>query len=209
MRHSARARTLAVICIVAGSLLASTSSWGASDLVVKDQKDGFDFSLPSQWKQVPLSGSDIGYFLKEASKGNANLKKTMTSQVEAAIKAGIRTFAIGPIADNFLSNISVIVQSGKGAPTGNAFYTSAQAQLQVALVADGFADLKLKVIHLPLGEALQATYELSNKSLNATTDGLQLYILHKSHVFIVTISTHSHSLDRSLLRSVGNSWKWT
>jgi hypothetical protein len=209
MRHSARRGTLAVICIVIGSLFASTPSWGATELVVKDQKDGFSFSLSSQWKQVPLSSSDIGYFLKEASKGNANLKKTMTTQVEAAIKAGIKTFAIGPIAGNFLSNISVIVQSGKGAPTGNAFYTSAQAQLQVALTADGFTNLKLKVIHLPLGEALQVTYDLSNESLGVTTDGLQLYILHKTHVFIVTISTHSHSLDASLMKSVGNSWKWT
>jgi hypothetical protein len=209
MKHGIRAGTFAVICIVAASLLASTSSWGASGLLVKDQKDGFSFSLSSQWKQAPLSGSDVGYFLKEASKGNSNLKKTMTAQVEAAIKAGIKTFVIGPIAGNFLSNISVIVESGKGEPTGKAFYTAAQAQLQVALIADGFTDLKLKVIHLPLGEALQGTYDLSNKSLGVSTKGLQLYILHKTHVFIVTISTYSHSLDKSLLKTVAKSWRWT
>jgi hypothetical protein len=209
MKHRVRAGTLAVICIITGSLVISTSSWGAPGLVVKNPKDGFTFSLPPPWKQVPLSGNDIAYFLKEASKGNANLEKTMTTQVEEAIKAGIRTFAVGPIAGNFLSNISVIVESSKGAPSGNAFYTAAQAQLQVALVADGFTDLKLKVVHLPLGKALQATYDLTNKSLRVTTAGLQLYILHKSHVFIVTISTHSHSLDKTLLKRVGDSWRWT
>jgi hypothetical protein len=209
MKHRVRVGTLVVACIVTTSLIISTSSWGASGLVVKDPKDGFTFALPSPWKQVPLSGGDISYFLKEASKGNANLEKTMTTQVEEAIKAGIRTFAVGPIAGNFLSNVSVIVETAKGAPSGNAFYTAAQAQLQVALVADGFTDLKLKVVHLPLGKALQATYNLTNKNLGVTTAGLQLYILHKSHVFIVTISTHSHSLDKSLLTKVGESWRWT
>lgn len=209
MKQRGRAGTLAVICIITGSLVISTSSWGAPGLVVKNPKDGFTFSLPSPWKQVPLSGNDIAYFLKEASKGNANLEKTMTTQVEEAIKAGIRTFAVGPIAGNFLSNISVIVESSKGGPSGNAFYIAAQAQLQVALVADGFTDLKLKIVHLPLGKALQATYDLTNKSLRVTTAELQLYILHKSHVFIVTISTHSHSLDKTLLKRVGDSWRWT
>ncbi len=209
MKNRVRVGTLAVICIVTGSLVVSTSSWGAPGLVVKNPKDGFSFSLPSPWKQVPLSGNDIAYFLKEASKGDANLERTMTTQVEEAIKAGIRTFAVGPLAGNFLSNINVIVETAKGAPTGNAFYTAAQAQLQVALVADGFTDLKLKAVHLPLGKALQATYDLTNKSLRVTTAGLQLYILHKSNVFIVTISTHSHSLDRSLLKRVGESWRWT
>jgi hypothetical protein len=209
MKHRVRAGTLAVVCILTGSLALSTSSWGAPELVVKNPKDGFAFSLPSSWKQAPLSGSDIAYFLKEASKGNANLEKTMTTQVEEAIKAGIRTFVVGPIAGNFLSNISVIVETAKGAPSGKAFYTAAQAQLQVALIADGFTHLKLKVVHLPLGKALQATYDLANKNLRVTTAGLQLYILHKSHVFIVTISTHSHTLDSSLLEKVSGSWRWT
>jgi len=209
MQHGRRRGTLAVICIVAASLLTSTSSWGAPGLVVKDQKDGFSFSLPSQWKLVPLSGNDIGYFLKEASKGNATLKAAMTAQVRAAIKEGIKNFAVGPIAGNFLSNISVIVESGKDVPSGKAFYTAAQAQLQVDLVADGYQDLKLNVVHIPLGEALEAMYVLTNKSLGVSTAGLQLYIRHKTHVFIVTISTHSHSLDKSLLKTVGASWKWT
>jgi hypothetical protein len=114
-----------------------------------------------------------------------------------------------PIAGGFLSNVSVIVESGKGSPTGKAFYTAAQAQLQVALVVDGYTDLKLRVTHLSLGEALEGTYNLSNKSLGVTTAGLQLYIRHESRIYIVTISSHSHSLDTSLLKTVGESWKWT
>ena len=51
---------------------------------------------------------------------------------------------MGPVEGNFLSNISVIVETAKGAPSGNAFYIAAQAQLQVALVADGFTDLNLR-----------------------------------------------------------------
>jgi hypothetical protein len=207
--NGARTGTLAVMGILVVSLLTSTSSWGAPGLVVKDKKDGITFSLPDQWKQVPLSGNDIGYFLKVASKGNPNLQKTMTTQVEAAIKAGFKTFEIGPVQGHFLSNVSVIVESGKGLPKGNAFYTAAQAQLQVALVSDGYSDLKLKVVHLHLGEALQGTYVLTNKSLGVTTDGLQLYILHKTHVYIVTISTYSHSLDKSLLKTMAGSWIWT
>jgi hypothetical protein len=61
-------------------------------------------------------------------------------------------------------------------------------------VTASHTDLNLRVTHLPLGEVLEGTYKLSSKSLDVTTAGLQLYFRHESHIYIVTISSHSHSL---------------
>ena len=202
-------RMMVITCVVGATVVTEALPSGASGRVVIDKQDGLTFSLPAKWSQVPLNGNDFLYFLNQAAIHNPALKSAITTEVKQMAKQGAKIFAVGPYQQNFLSNINVIVVSSAGAPTGQAFFTAAQAQLKVQLTSAGFKDLKFKVASFPFGKALEGTYRLGLTGQAKTVHGLQLYILHKSRIAIVTFTSLSPTTDLSVATTVGRSWHWT
>ncbi len=209
MRRIGRSRFFVIASIVGLSFTTAGSSFAASGKVVNDPHDGISFTLPALWSPIPLSGSDISYFLNEAAKNNASVRAALTKQVKQETKVGVKIFAVGPNSGSFFSNINVIVTSSKGYPKGKAFLNVAHAQVGVELTGAGFQNLKLTNATLPFGSALKATYSLSIKGHAMSVQGLQLYIRHGAHIYIVTITAKTQALDSSVLTTIGSSWRWT
>ena len=195
-------------CLAGANTVAGALPSGASGGVVVDRHDGITFSLPAKWSQVPLNGNDFLYFLSQAAKHNPAFKSAVTTQMKQMAKRGAKIFAVGPYQQDFLSNVNVIVVSAPGSPTGQAFFTAAQAQLKVELTSAGFRGLQFKVVSFPFGKALQGTYHLGLAGQTRPVQGLQLYIPHKSHIAIVTFTSLDQSTDQSVSTIVGQSWHW-
>lgn len=196
------------VALAAVLLLMGDASAGASSgVVIKEPQYGFSFTLPSNWKQVPLNGSDVTALLNAETHDNPTLANALDSEITLATSKGIKVFAVGPVVGSTVPNLNVIVTSSAGDPTGSAFAQAAVAEAKIEMTQVGASHLKASIVKDRLGTSAQATYELSLKSTGPEF-GEQLYVQHKSYVEIVTVSTSSRISTQSNARLIVDSWRW-
>jgi hypothetical protein len=188
-------------------LMGETSAGASSGPVIKQPQYGFSFTLPADWKQVPLDGSDVTALLNAASHNDPSLANALDSQVTSGASKGMKVFGIGPIAGSMVPNMNVIVISSAGAPTGRAFAQAAVPEAKIALTQLNASHIKTYIVHNPLGTSAQVTYELNLKGASPEF-GEQYYVQHKSHLEVVTISTSSLASSKSDARVIVDSWRW-
>jgi hypothetical protein len=196
------------------SLLAAVilTAWAAnagadSQLQIKDSRYGFSFALPASWKLVPLNGSDITNLLNTATHDDPALANGLSNEVKAGASKGMKVFAIGPVVGTTIPNVNVIVTSSAGGPTGHAFAESSVTQAKIEMAELGVQQIKASIIQTRLGAIAEATYTLNLKT-SAPQFGAQLYLEHKSHVDIVTVTAPNTADTQSNLRFVISNWRW-
>jgi hypothetical protein len=195
-----------IFCATVVALVLSLSlPAGAAGTKIRDSTYGFSFTLPKSWIRIPLNGGDISGILASATKNDPSLKDVLSRQVRAAVKDGIKVFVFGPAHDGFFSNVSVYVTSSKGQLSGTPFLHSTDAQVKVAYAEAGFKDVATSITRLSMGQVLIATYRISKVSPAYIE---QIYVEHKTHVDIVTLTTTSLTQDQALLQMVDHSWSW-
>jgi hypothetical protein len=146
--------------------------------------------------------------LNKLTKDDPSLEASFTKEVKQAAKSTIKFFAIGPVQDQFASNLNVIITSSAGYPNNNSYFGIADSQIKVNLVEAGFKELKTSAVVLPPGKALQATYDLPLALSGVPAYELQLYIKHKTQIEIITFTSHSKPVNRSAARALEDGWKW-
>jgi hypothetical protein len=192
----------------AGPTAATTKSVPAAN-TVNESKYGFSFSLPSNWKAIPLTGTDAGALLNAAKSADPALANVLDSQLIQAVKQGLKVYAVGPVSGTSFPNLNIGIESSSGSPAGQAFLSAMDAEVKIALTEVGVQDLNTSDTRLPLGNALLVTYRLPLKvSSNLTEVGVQLYFEHGPEVYVVTFSSSSMSLDQAVSHVVENSWRW-
>ena len=205
----ANSRCAALLLALSGAVLVMGAAQSAATSTrVNESKYGFSFTLPPKWEQIPLNGRDISGILDQALKADPAMKGSMTKEVQAAAKNGIKFFAIGPVLDQFASNLNIIVTSSAGYPNNSSYYGIADSQIKINLTEAGFKDLKTSLVHLPFGKEIEATYELPSSLSGVPADGLQLYVKHKSHFEVITFTSHSSSVNQAAAEILEQSWKW-
>jgi hypothetical protein len=193
---------VAVLC-----LLGETGAGAASGVVINEHQYGFSFTLPANWKQVPLNGSDVTALLNAATHDDPALSSALDGEVTSATSKGMKVFAIGPEAGSSVPNVNVIVSSAAGAPTGREFAQEAAAEAKIELTQINAAHVKTSIVKNRLGTTAQATYQLVLKGA-APQFGEQFYVQHKANIDIVTVTTSSTTATRSNAQRVVNSWHW-
>jgi hypothetical protein len=192
----------------AGPTSASTKSVPIANPVNETQY-GFSFSLPSNWKAIPLTGTDAGALLNAAKSADPGLANVLDSQLIQAVKQGLKVYAVGPVAGTFIPNLNIGIESSSGAPTGQAFLSAMDAEVKILLTEAGVQNLKTSDARLPMGNALLVTYKLPLKTTRTVIGvGVQLYIEHGPRVYVITFSSPSMALDQAVSHVVENSWSW-
>jgi hypothetical protein len=171
---------------------------------------GFSFSLPLKWTQIPLNSNDIGAIIGQAAKGDPSLENVLDQQAVQASKKGLKVFAVGPVTGGFFPNLNVGVTSAAGAPTGSAFVSLMATEVKITLNEAGATHVTAATAHLPLGEAVQVGYELklTTSGHSALVHGLQFYIEHGSHLYVITFSATAPAAYRPVAHLVVTSWRW-
>lgn len=196
-------------------MIAATITWvggvtpaNASGTLIHEAKYGFSFSLPNDWNQLPLTGKGVATVLNKVTKNDPSLRTTLTKEVKQDAKTDIKFFAIGPVLDGFASNINVIVISSAGYPNNSSYYSIAESQINSNLVGAGFKNLDISEVQLPIGKEIEGMYKLPLAMSAIQAYGTQLYIKYKTHIEIVTFTSHSKSVNEAAFKVLANSWQW-
>jgi hypothetical protein len=192
----------AVLCLLGG-----TGAGAASGVAISEHQYGFSFTLPANWKQVPLNGSDVTALLNAATHDDPALASSLDSEVTSAASKGMKVFAIGPVSGSSVPNVNVIVSSSAGAPTGREFAQEAAAEAKIELTQVNASHVKTSVVTNRLGTTAKATYQLAFKGA-IPQFGEQFYVQHKAYIDIVTVTTSSTAATQSNAQRVLNSWHW-
>jgi hypothetical protein len=201
-------RTLVPSILVAAVTILTTGTSGANTLTVKDAKYNLSFTLPDQWREIPLSGGDISGLLDLATKADPSMKSSLTAEVKQEAKAGVKIFALGPIVDQFASNVNVIVEPQAEGPSTPGYFNELGVEVKLNLASAGFKKLKTSKVHWSQGDVLQVTYTLHLATTSSLVKGVQDYVWHKGKIFIVTFSSSKLSVDKVVAQLVGQSWRW-
>jgi hypothetical protein len=187
---------------LAAPLLVATGA-GAAGPQVKEPKYGFTFTLPTNWRPVPLNGSDIKSLLNSATHDDPAMASALSAQVKSAVEQGVKVFAIGPETDGSVPNVSIVSSSASGAPSGSAFASAALAQAKISLTQVGATHIQAAVVKNRMGDSGELVYQLS-----ATVQGAQLYVRHKARVVVMTVTTTSSLSSQTTARAIVQSWTW-
>lgn len=201
-------RTLVPLSLIATLTLLGTGTSGASSVTIKDAKYNLSFTLPGDWREIPLTGGDVSGLLDLATKADPSLKSSLTAEVKRETKAGVKIFVLGPISDEFASNLSVIVEPQAEGPSTSGYFDELGAEVKLGLAGSGFKKIETSKVHWSQGEVLQATYTLHLASTSVPVKGVQDYVWHKGKIFIVTITSGTLSADVAVAHQVGYSWHW-
>jgi len=188
-------------------VLGATGAGALSATVIRDSQYGFSFSVPSNWKQVPLDGSDVTALLNAATHDDPSLTNALNSEVISESSKGMKVFAIGPIEGTATPSVNVIISSAAGSPSGRAFSSAAVAEAKMEFTQLGAHHIETSIVNNRLGDAAKVTYQLSVKTLGQQY-GVQYYVRHKSYLAIVTLATPSLASSQSDARLLVNSWQW-
>ena len=120
-RRTGTVKALAFGLALAIASLSATVTASAAGTTITVAKDGFSFTLPSTWIQIPLSKNALSSAYDEVSKRDPSLKNILSKDVTSALKTGTKALVVGPVDNGFLSNVSVYVASSKSLPSGKAF----------------------------------------------------------------------------------------
>ncbi len=201
-------RSLVPLILVSSATFFATGTSGASSLTVKDAKYHLSFTLPDHWQQIPLTGGDISGLLALAAKADPSLKRSLTAEVKQETKSGVKIFALGPIVDQFASNVNVIVEPQVEGPATSGYFNELGAAVKLNLANAGFKKLETSKVHWSQGDVLQVTYTLHLASVSVLVKGIQDYVWHKGKIFIVTVSSSQLSTDKAVAQLLGRSWHW-
>jgi hypothetical protein len=205
--HRRHKTVVGMAALAAGLLVVGEAGAGASSAVtIREPQYGFSFSLPANWKQVPLDGSDVTALLNSATHDDPSLANALDSEVTSAAAKGIKVFAVGPVVGSSVPNVNVIVSSSAGSPTGRAFAQAAVAQAKIEFAELRASQVKTSIVKNRLGTAAKVTYALHAQS--ATEFGEQFYVSHGPNVEIVTITTSSGATTQSTAQTVVKNWRW-
>ena len=198
--------TAAALLMAGLFVLGETGAGAASGAVVSEPNYGFSFTLPVSWKQVPLNGSDVTALLNAAVHNDPTLANALSGEVSSAASKGMKVFAVGPVRGSTVANLNIIVTSSAGAPSGNAFAPAAVAEAKIGLAELRASDPKTSSSTTG-GTVAQATYKLTLKGTPAQF-GVQFYVLHRSHIEIISVTTSSRSESQADARAVVDGWRW-
>jgi hypothetical protein len=196
-RQWAIALTGSAIVAVA-SAGASSASTPTSTTRVVEARYGFSLSLPAGWQQVQLTKAGVNKMVQRLEKLDPKMSGLVGSESEQATIRRLQLYAIGPPQGSTLPNINVLVQSPQDLPSGASFLSQAEPLMKSELQSAGFKQVTTSIVHLPLGSAVEGQYSLPS-SLGAVT---QLYISHRSRLYIVTFSSSS------VAAQIENTWHW-
>jgi len=202
-------QTVAALVLGCSGVAATSGVSGASVQTVKDAKYELAFSLPNGWRQIPLSGKDVSGLLDLVARSDPSMKSALTKEVKQAVRAGITIFALGPISNQFASNINVIVEPQSSGPSTSGYFDELGVEVKLNLASVGSKHISTSTVKWTQGKVLQATYTLHLSSPAVLVEGLQDYVWHKGKVFIVTFSSSKLSTDRTVAELVGRSWHWS
>jgi hypothetical protein len=200
-----RLRLFVFALATVSALLAGAPSAGAA--TVRDARDGFSFSLPTRWVQIPLSGADVGVLVNEATRVDPSLSNVLGAQVQQAMKQGLKVFAVGPVAGGFLPNLNVGVKPATGMMAA-ASYPALELQLKIFLRMSGLKAPRVAEVHLPFGTAVQATYLLRLSGPSRSAYGRQLYFIHAHRLYVVTSTAAKASQAAAIEHFVAVHWRW-
>ena len=181
---------------VATASATATSSTSSKPTKVVLTKYGFSVTLPSGWQRVSLTNAGINKMAKYLDRVDPALGQQFTNNESTARQ--LQLYAIGPPQANFLPNLNVLVQSPQDLPTGQSFVSQAQPIMKTELQQEGFKNVTTSVVHLRLGPAVEGQYSLPNSPAPIT----QLYISHRGHLYIVTMS------PASVVPQIESTWHW-
>ena len=196
-----------VVALLALALVLGTQCAASATTKVSEAKLGFSFSLPDHWQPIPLNGSDITGLLDVATRADPSLKSTLSSEIKHAVQQGVKFFAVGPVTRQSLPNVNIIGESSAGVPTGEAFFGQG-AEIKLQMTSSGFKNVKTRDVTLGFGKVIQASYSIASALTARTVYGVQYYVLHKSHLFIVTTTAPSGAYAASVAHQIGTSWRW-
>ncbi len=187
----------------------TASSGQAMAQTVTASQYRFAFALPPGWTEIPVSSKDLGALLSALTKADPAIKNALSQEAVDAAKEGLKVFAVGPIAGDFVPNLNILVRSASGLPSGSTFVNLMSSEVEILLASEGATQVKTAAAQLPLGQAVRATYLL--RLLTGGTvavRGLQLYFEHLGRLYVVTFSALSMTEDQSAARVVQASWRW-
>jgi hypothetical protein len=188
-------------------LLGAPNAGASSGALVKIPQYGFSFRLPNGWKSVPLNGGDVKSLLNAATHDDPSLSNALDSQVVSETSKGMKAFGIGPISNGAAPDVDVIVISAAGSPSGREFASAGVTEAKIEYAQIGAVHYKASVVNDRLGEAATGTYQLKGKSLGIQY-GAQYFVRHKSHIYVVTVTTPSAASTQSDAATIVDSWKW-
>jgi len=201
---------LVAAALVAGSMIAATClPAGASGAKVLDVKDGFSFSLPSGWLQIPLTGKDVSGLLDAATRADPALKTSLSNEVKQYVKKGVKVFVVGPIVRGEASNINAIVTSTAGLPSGAAYFDELGVQVKIGLATIGAQNVVTSKVTFANGTQLQAKYSLPTSMIKNGAYGVQLYVRHLSRLVVITCTSATRAASQRIAREVESTWAWT
>jgi hypothetical protein len=182
------------IIVLSATPVASSAS--ASGPTVVLPKYGLSVTLPSGWQKVTLTQAGVDKIAKYLKSTSPTLYQQFVNN-ESTVRH-LQLYAIGPPEGASLPNLNILVESPQGLPSGESFLTQAQPVMKSELQQAGFKNVTISVVHLPLGPALQGVYTLPGSSVTLT----QLYISHKGHLYIVSMS------PASVVPQIESKWRW-
>jgi hypothetical protein len=183
-----------VIALCATPVASSASS--ASGPTVVLTKYGLSVTLPPGWQKVTLTQAGIDKMAKYLKGASPTLYQQFVNNEATA--RHFQLYAIGPLEGGTLPNLNVLVQSPQGLPSGKSFLTQARPVMKSELQQAGLKNVTISVVHPAFGSALQAVYTLPSTSVTVT----QLYISHKGHLYIVSMS------PASVVPQIESNWHW-
>ena len=130
-------------------MLGVSGASSAPGTVVKEPQDGFSFTLPTGWQEVPLNGSDVTALLNIATHNDPSLTKALGSEVSSAPAKGMKVFAIGPATGSVGPDVDVIVASSAGTPTGRNFALAAIVEAKIEFTQIGARHIGLSIATSP------------------------------------------------------------
>jgi hypothetical protein len=184
--------------VAVASAGASSASTPTSTTRVVEARYGFSLSLPAGWQQVQLTKAGVNKMVQRLEKLDPKMSALVGSQSEQATIRRLQLYAIGPPQGSTLPNINVLVQSPQDLPSGASFLSQAEPLMKSELQSAGFKQVTTSIVHLPLGSAVEGQYSVPGVS-DAIT---QLYISHRSRLYIVTFSS------ASVAAQIENTWHW-
>ena len=196
---------IASVALVAGAVVPAA----AAGSKITDTNYGFPFSVPRHWQEIPLNGNDVTGLLDLLTKTDPRLKAGLGTKVAKAAKQGVKLLVVGPVLHYYNPTVNVIVVSPAGPPSRTTYFNELGISVKLELTSAGFKNVKTTNVTLPIGKEIEATYTLTTKPSPQKDQGVQLYIRHKTHFFIVSCTSSSTSDATSIAQQVGRNWHWT
>lgn len=202
---------LSAVVLVAAVSLPMASSGTAFAASLTSTQYGFSFPLPPKWTAIPLDKTDLKAILQKATQADPKLKGLLDQQVLAAAKQGIKYYAVGPAKGQFYPNLNIQVLPAAGVPTGPALTSEVSSYAKSSLDKAGATHVHTTSAHTGAGETAQVTYQIKvNRGTGEITiHGLQSYLVHGSHLFVITFTSTNAAGVTNAAHTVESSWHWT